>query len=1269
MTSSSFRQYPQPDIRPSNEIQADWDAMRQVEQIDVQNEEDKKKRDAQAKEREAQQKAQQEKNKQQLQEPTGVGGVLKEVGTAVVGAGIDAVEGVAGNVQQAVTGQLNNPNFTPTWLQVDDRVEPINKTWWGNLIRGVGEYGLLSALTRGAANKVGGPAARVLGGRGIGSELARGAVVGNFSSQSQGDNLSRVLTDAFPWFPDVLATNDADSPLMKRFKNTLEGLGLDFVFDRVAGSLKGLRAAKQADEAALLQRQAELKPGDTPELVPESRRLPPARDNTDIAVRVTEAEIKANQKAREANFDELANSRLADDPEGLKGPDPYVNSPIFDASERPIFSVKKDGLEQALLDEIRISTDPRYFEGRPATLFTEAALEKRLAGESPARRRVIESVARDIANRPEFIGEYSGVKVTKREFQQVAIARALDTLDEFNDPEDLEALKAKLLSQPATEVVGGRSVNYMNRENLAAAELLLNVTAGEMADLATASRSVRGALDTTTQEDMILRRMEFLLKETYFAKYMAGSTLNSVKYGGLNLLRKADVDEIAQQIDSQVASTINTLKELRDSGDDTLVKLFTDAVSISDGKIKTLVDLDRYMQDRIWKWNGSPDEQGGIARGFVSTFVNSVLSGPKTVLRAWTGTSLAVALRPITLYTGALIRGDARLQAKALHQMAVWHEGANEALTLFSKAWKSHLAGEGIPYSNFAGNTDSLHNTEQWRVLGEWVKERGTLGDQAGYNLATMMSRFNNFPPFNYSMGLMGAGDAANRTILGRMELKSMAFDRAWDANKGTVDAALVRKYEEEMHGMVFNKDGLVTDKGATMAGDEAALTTDLSGNFKQLETLMNSNPLLKPFFMFPKTGINALKYAFSYNPLGNTLSKVPALNSFLKEVDEVMNVTPDTLEAVMTKYGIKDIEAAKAMYEGRVAFGQLVTFSAAGLYLSGNLTGNGPHDKETRNAWIQAGWKPRSIKLGDVWVGYDSIDPFASLLAMVADIGDNSDQLGQTFTETWYERVSYVIAMNLTNKSFLAGIQPLAEILSAGGVGAQANRTAAMFLNNAIPFSSLRKEVAEAFNPGMRELEDNLWDIIRNRNPGFKGQLAYKRDVLNGQPLRLYEPMVRFANIISPFQINPEWNETRELLRRSGFDIAFTLRTDSKGNKLSAEARSRLQNEMGKMGIESQLAELFKTNDYLKSFQLAQEVRARGIPSRQWPIEAFYHTQAIKQIFMDAKATAEAQLRLADGETQAVNQAQTLSVAKEAAKAGDTGSAREYLNLLEMYK
>lgn len=1291
MTSSSFRQYPSAVVQTPEEVQAELDNLRSADQFMEQNEEEKKKRDAEAKQRQAKEKAQQDQNKQKLKEPTGAGAVVQELGTAVVGAGIDAVEGVGANVQQLVTGQINNPNFKPTWLQVDDRVEPMNKTWWGNLIRGVGEIGLLSLATRGAANKVGGPAARVLGGSGIGSELARGVVVGNLSSQSQGDNLSRVvvdgtqgtrqwmranglgpLADTFAWLPEVLATNDADSPLMKRFKNTLEGLGLDAAFDGIAGWLKGRRAAQQATEAQLVERQAQLG-GKGVELVPENRRLPPARDNEDIAARVSAAEIESNQKARQANFDELANSRLADDPEGLKGPDPYVNSPIYDANERPIFSVKKDGLEKALFDAYKIDTDPRYFRGRPESLATEAALEKRLAGDFKERRRAIEGLAKQITKTPEFLGEYAGVKVTKKEYQNLAIARLLDTLDEFNNPEDLEGLKTKLMSQPAMQTVGGRNVSYMNRENVAAAELLLNVTAGEMADLATAARSVQGVLDTTTQENMILKRMEFLLKETYFAKYMAGSTLNSHKWGGLELLspNKADAEEVARQIDSQVETTINSIREIRDQGDDTLMKLYMDAISISDGKIKTLVDLDRYMKDRIHKWSGNPDEQGGIIKGAVSTFTNGALSGPKTTLRAWLGTSTAVALRPITLYIGALKRGDARLQAKALHQMAVWHEGANEALQMFSKSLNSWLSGDGNLYDNFAGNTDALHNTEQWKILGEWVQERGDLGNKAGYGLATMLSRMNNSPFISYPMGLMGAGDAANRTIIGRMELKALAFDKAWDANKGVVDAQLIRKYEEELHSSIFNKDGVVTDKAASLAGDEAALTTNLGPQFQGLENLINYNPLLKPFFMFPKTGINALKYVMSYNPLGTGLGKVPILNRFLTEVDEILNVTPETMEAVMTKYGIRDIEAAKAMYEGRIAFGQTITFSAIGLYLSGNLTGNGPYDKETRNAWIQTNeWKPRSIKIGNQWVGYDSLDPFSSLLALVADIGDNSDQLGALTTETWLQRISYCVAMNLTNKTFLTGIQPLAEILSTGGSNSQLQaKVPAMLANGLVPYSSLRKELAEGFNPGMRELEDNFWDLIRNRNPGLKDQLPYKRDILNGQPLKLYDPMTRMFNAISPFQINPVQNETRELLRRSGFDIVTTLKTDSKSNKLNPEQRSRMQNEMGKENIEGQLAELFKTQKYTDSFLFAQEVRDRGIPSDQWPIRAHYHTQAIKAIFDQAKRNAEARIRLSDGETQAVRQAQTLSVAKEAAQAGNTETAREYLNLLEMYK
>ena len=1556
MTSSSFRQFPEPRIRTQEAIQADLDAMRSTDEDIAQNEEEKKKRDAESKKRQAQQQAQQAENKKKLKEQGGLAGAVKEVGKAVVGAGIDAVEGVAGNVQQGVTGQLGNPDFKPTWLQVPDDQEPINKTWWGQMIRGIGEYALLGMGLRFAGGTVAGragavgAAGRALSSNSFRAEAARGALIGNLSSQSQGENVSRMamdasegwrkglkeqglgpLVEAFEWLPEVLATNDADHPLLKRAKNTLEGLGFDKLFDSITGALRGSRAARQAAEAQLAEAQARIqtkieqdaarqtriqeakqayeglrdqynvaqaaalgKPKDDP-AVAEAKRLrdqmreagvryraeksatnletatpaspepvrdnsdisarvsaaeieaqvtgtpqaaaaptrssepagtasapqsttglgelgknlgggigaslrnqlweswqkgstkvagikdpvlvaaqranvsrtdraafdqflellesyaaskrssepagtasapqsttglgelgknlgggigaslrnqlweswqkgstkvagikdpvlvaaqranvsrtdraafdqflesygAPVRDNEDIAARVSAAEIESNQKARQANFDELANSRLADDPEGLKGPDPYVNSPLYDPNERPIFSVKKDGLEKALLDAFKINTDPRYFRGRPESLVTEAALEKRLAGDFKERRRVIENLAKQITKMPDFIGEYEGIKVTKKEYQQLAIARLLDTIDEFSDPEDMEGLKAKLMSNPASNDRNGRTVTYMNDANVAAAELLINVTAGEMADLATAARSVRGVMDTTTQEEMILKRMEFLLKETYFAKYMAGSSLVSKKWGGLQLInpQKSDIDEVARRIDDEVATRISTIRELRDKGDDRLMKLYMDAISISDGSVRTLVDLDRYMKDRIHKLTGNPSEQGGFIRGMVSTMTNSMLSGHKTILRAWTGTSTAVALRPITTMIGGIKRGDSKVTAKALHQMAVYWEGFGEALTMARKSWDSHLAGDGNIYDNFAGNTDALHNTEEWRALGDWVEQRGDIGNKVGYTLGTWISRFNNSPFVSYPMGLMGVGDAANRTILGRMELKAMAFDKAWDENKGVVDALLVRKYEDELHSLVFNKDGVVTDLAAKMAGDESTLTSDLGPMFQRADDLIKSFPVLASFFMFAKTSVNALKYTMTYNPLG---TKVPILNKFLHEVNEVMNVTPDTMEAVMVKYGIKDIAAAQAMYDGRVAFGQGIALGAVGLYLSGNLRGNGPADKELRKSWEADGWRARQIRVNGQWFSFDNLDPFAPLLALVADIGDNAENMSPTDVEGWYSRISYVVAMNLTNKSFLAGIQPLAEILAAGNSGYQFQRMIGQTANNIFPYSSVRKEIAESFHPGMRELEENWWDFIRNRNPVLRDQLPLKYDYMNGKPIRLYDPMTRFYNFLSPIQTNPDISETRELLRLSGFDAAPTLKTDSRGRKLTAKERSRLANEMGKENIESQLAELFKTQTYLESWQFARELRDRGIQQKEWPARAHFHTDQLKLIYNRAKGNAETRIRLETGETEAIVRSRTLGAAKEAAKSGNTDRARELLNLINISK
>ena len=49
----------------------------------------------------------------------------------------------------------------------------------------------------------------------------------------------------------------------------------------------------------------------------------------------------------------------------------------------------------------------------------------------------------------------------------------------------------------------------------------------------------------------------------------------------------------------------------------------------------------------------------------------------------------------------------------------------------------------------------------------------------------------------------------------------------------------------------------------------------------------------------------------------------------------------------------------------------------------------------------LHAGWKPRSIKIGDAWVSYDALgEPFSMILANIANVGDNLDLMGEEWAE-----------------------------------------------------------------------------------------------------------------------------------------------------------------------------------------------------------------------------------------------------------------------------
>lgn len=1249
-------------------------------------------RAAELKAQEAQQLQQKQAQTVQAAEQASPPNPAQEVGTAVVGAGIDAVEGIGATAEAALTGQMLNPDFKPTWLQVADEVEPLNRTVWGNLLRGIGEYAVLTGILRGAAK--GAKAVRVPGANRLSQALAsdaaktvqgrvvreatKGAIIGaaaDFtSSYSEGETLSTEANKLMPWLPDWLVTEENDTPLERKAKNVIEGLGIGAVTDVLFGWRAAAKAAKEAKlpkedtlktfqetekalnkvQEQLVAKASQVNPEGklTPDQVaflresdPEYNALEQARKDLTKQYKeihdkidpnaIAEAKIKDSADRRQANFDEKVKSAIEDDPEGLE-PNPWVNSPLYDRPDKGLFSpAGKGGFYNSLLNSYRMENDGILKNGRRPSVYTEAALEKRLSQFDPARRKVIESVAKNLEielNQAKSVqgkaDAMAGFDV--QQLKALSTAKYIDIVDDIvKNPEDLEPLRQRLLNDSddyleRMNIVTGQKERFLGLTDHRAVEMLINTTAGEISDLAQAGRSIDGVMSNDRQVEALLNRMEFMLMETGRSKYVRGFELNGLKTD------PAAFAAGIRQKEEDVKKFVTGLKDLF-KNDPEMMRHYLDVLAISDGNVKALDEMYKFAKDQVFSWESL---KGGKRSAFIDALTgimyNSVLSGPKTMMRAAMGNALVTYMRPLNVVMGGALAGDVKATAMGFSLMKTSFQSIGDAWAIANKAF---LAGKNnlpdIPY--LANQRIPLTMTDSWKNVGAVIEKQGTASEKMMYNLTTTLYDFNNWIGVKYPMTTMSAIDAGTSVIMGRLDAKMQAFNKAWDETGGKNMGELVQKYEKEFRDRVFDhKNQLVKSEYAIRLADEAGLKLPLGPNISRIESFVQNQPLVRPFFMFMKTGWNALELVQKHTPI---------LARFNDEVRTVLGASADNLDSV-APYGITNpaqlIEAQAAM-RGRIAAGYLTVGSAIGLYFSGGLTGNGPADRETRNAWIQAGWRPRSIKLGDKWLSYDSLEPFTSFLSMVADVGDNANLLGESAMQNWYKKIGYLLAMNVSNKSFLAGLGPLNNVLSLDPT--QSAVWAANVANNQLPWAGVRNELANIMNPGMRELDKDFrkgLQTIANRNPILKDTLPQKYDILDGSVVREFDPMVRLVNAVSPLQINFVDNPTRRMLRESGFDVVRTLSTDSSGNRLDAKTRSRYQNLIGKQNIETQLEKLFKEPAIKKEMETYQKIRDLGIrsatgedsdPEGGLDVQNTEFYRRIKQIFNQAQRIAESQL------------------------------------------
>ena len=199
---------------------------------------------------------------------------------------------------------------------------------------------------------------------------------------------------------------------------------------------------------------------------------------------------------------------------------------------------------------------------------------------------------------------------------------------------------------------------------------------------------------------------------------------------------------------------------------------------------------------------------------------------------------------------------------------------------------------------------------------------------------------------------------------------------------------------------------------------------------------------------------MSMIAFTRSHTPLGLFVRDVDTFSTpFERQSKEAVR---ELLEARGVAYSAETAEAAyntiRAELKGRRAIGTLSVLGAGAMFTGDRLRGNGLYDKEKMKVRREAGWQPRTYKgLDGKWYSYDNLGAISDWLALTADVMDNFDTLDEPSLELMLNKSAHVLAANLTNKSFMAGLEPMNDVLA--GNPAALSRWGASFLSGLVPW------------------------------------------------------------------------------------------------------------------------------------------------------------------------------------------------------------------------
>ena len=684
--------------------------------------------------------------------------------------------------------------------------------------------------------------------------------------------------------------------------------------------------------------------------------------------------------------------------------------------------------------------------------------------------------------------------------------------------------------------------------------------------------------------------------------------------------------------------------------------------AISKGDIRTMADLRAYLGSKVLggRFKGA-DIKGRWRQEAAGAFYNSILSGISTPINAIVNTGVIGYLRPYQAWLGAAVMGNKEEMIIAAAGIDALGKSFSESLQMFKHNWSQGLNRKPLTYQ---GKFDVQADIKEWKQLAPQIERYGTPNEKLAYYWTDTLVDFNNSPWVRYSQNAMGAGDAFTRTLIGRVEMRMKAARKAIEDNVDLDDIQKVaRDTEQNFREQVFKQDKhgmwVVNDEAAKQAGDETTLTQALSGQLAWLQGARNTTGL-RFFFPFVRTGVNALDLAQQHTPV---------IARFHGKWKDLMNPNLDP-NYILKKYGIqpKDIPQAQALMKGRVASGQIMVGLAVMMSLSGNLTGSLPADKETRDLWKMRGIKPFSFKVGNAYISYQKMEPFNTILGMVANVTNYQHVLGEDLRDDFLNKAIFMGSAVIVDKSMLAGVSDLAEVFNAQTGSGTLGRTFAKFARaQFFPYAGLSSQLGSIMDANQKEA-NNALETIFQRDVFAKKFLAPKYDILNkdrsGKPWMPSDgnPMMKLFNTMSPFPIY--WTDRNDYVKSNLVGMSFNMPEilrSWKGEQLSSREISQLQRILSQGALRSRLEKLMKPGgnwekNYL-SFKKKGFMKRDGINVSD---QGFY--LQVRKIFLEEKKKALAIMRSQN--TELYDRVQLRQLKKREGKANDQETISRLLNI-----